>query len=35
VDWVSPQRLRQIVSENLVLDGLSAIAVLQYLTAVD
>ena len=35
VDWVTQSRLRQIVSENLVLDGLSAIAVLQYLVSLE
>ncbi|MEX0767326.1 MAG: NUDIX hydrolase [Microthrixaceae bacterium] len=33
VEWVSTQRLKQIVSENLVLDGLSAIAVLHHLAS--
>ena len=33
VDWVTQSRLRHIVAENLVLDGLSAIAVLHHLAS--
>jgi len=35
VDWVTAQRLRQIVLQNQVLDGLSAIAVLHHLASLD
>ena len=33
VDWVTVDELRAVVADNLVLDGLSAIAVLHHLTA--